>query len=133
MTPQEGLVYVMVLVAAVDRELTIQEIDELRGEVRRLPIFEGLDDERLPALAADCARMLGGEDGLDRTLEAIGEAIPARLADTAYTLACDMAMADGRAGMEEIGILDLLAETLEVSRLSRAAIEHAARARHRRI
>lgn len=132
MTPQESLIYTMVLVAAADRELKNIEAARLQSLVGHLPAFRGFDVEKLPKVTAACAKLLGSKNGLERTLAAIKKDTPARLADTAYALACDMAAADGKAGLEEMTLLDMLADTLNINRLTQAAIQHAAGARYRK-
>ena len=50
--------------------------------------------------------------------------------ETAYALACDVAVADSRLTQEELRLLEMIRFRLEVDRLSAAAIERGARARH---
>lgn len=132
MTPQDGLVFTMVLVSAVDRDMSDAQLDRLRGLVERLPVFRRYGETRLANTSASCAKMLAGRNGLDRTLAAIGAAVPKRLAATAYALACDIAAAEGKVKIEEMQVLDLLADTLGVSRLEQEAIHFAAAARYRK-
>lgn len=132
MTPQDGLVFTMVLVSAVDRDMSDVQLERLRGLVDRLPVFKRYDQRKLAAAAADCAKMLGGKNGLDRTLAAIKKAVPKRLAATAYALACDIAAAEGKVKIEEMQVLDLLADTLDLNRLEQEAIHFAAGARYRK-
>jgi hypothetical protein len=77
--------------------------------------------------------MLQGERGLDRALDAIAGSLPARLRETAYLLACDIAAADGKVSQEEARLLELIRYRIEVGRLPAAAIERAARARHQSV
>lgn len=132
MTPQDGLVYTMVLVSAADRDMSDAQLARLRGLVDRLPVFKKYDQRKLAAAAADCAKMLGGKSGLERVLAAIRKAVPARLVATAYALACDVAAADGAVKIEEMTLLDMLADTLEINRLEQEAIHFAAGARYRK-
>ena len=76
--------------------------------------------------------VLSGENGLDDTLDDIATALPDRLRETAYALACDVVAADGNASQEELRVLELLRHRLEVERLVAAAIERGARARFAR-
>ena len=41
-----------------------------------------------------CADLLDDEEGLDKALSLIEAALPAKLRETAYALACDIAAAD---------------------------------------
>jgi tellurite resistance protein len=55
--------------------------------------------------------------------------LPAKLVETAYALACDIAAADGFASQEELRLLEMLRHELAVGRLEAAAIERGTRAR----
>ncbi|WP_375593907.1 tellurite resistance TerB family protein [Algihabitans albus] len=125
-----ALVYVMVLVSASDDDMTDAELDTMGKTVRYLPVFRGFDSQRLPAIADACAELLSDEEGLDKALDAIEEALPDHLRETAYAIACDVAAADGQVAQEEMRLLELLRYRLRVGRLPAAAIERAARARH---
>ena len=63
--------------------------------VGSLPAFAEYDRNLLLDTTAACAQILDQEDGLDRSLELIQAALPPRLRETAYALACEVAAADG--------------------------------------
>jgi tellurite resistance protein len=128
-TPHDALIYTMVLVSAADRDMTDNEIQTIGELVRQLPAFSNYESARLPKTAAACAELLQGDKGLDRALDAIAGALPGRLRETAYLLACDIAAADGKVSQEEARLLELIRYRLEIGRLPAAAIERAARAR----
>ena len=128
--PESALIHTMVLVSAADGHMTDNEIAGIGDMVRMLPAFRGYDPDRLAGDAADCAALLNEEDGLDRVIDRVVSALPARLAETAYAVACDIAAADGRVSQEEARLLELLRHRLDVDRLAAAAIERGARARH---
>lgn len=129
-TPHDALIYTMVLVSAADRDMTDNEIQTIGGLVRQLPAFASYDEAQLPKAAAACAELLQGQDGLDKALDTVASALPAKLRETAYLVACDIAAADGKVSQEEARMLELIRHRLEVGRLPAAAIERAARARH---
>jgi tellurite resistance protein len=131
-TPQDGLVYAMVLASAADRDMTDIELERLRGLVDRLPVFKRYSESKLADAAEACAKMLSGKNGLDRTLAAVKKAVPKRLATTAYALACDIAAAEGKVKIESMQLLDLLADILDINRLEQEAIHFAAGARYRK-
>ena len=133
LSPHDALIYTMVLVSAADRDMTDNEIRTIGELVRHLPAFSNYDWNQLPKAAAACAELLQGEQGLDKTLDAIGSALPTRLRETAYLVACDIAAADGKVTQEEARLLELIRYRLEVGRLPAAAIERAARARHQTV
>ena len=128
--PHAALIYLMDMVSASDREMKSPELRRIGDAVRLLPIFAGFDLERLPDTAKECAVMISPEDGLERTLAVIKAALPERLRETAYALACDIAAADGKLPHTELRMLDLIRQRLGVERLTAAAIERAAHARY---
>lgn len=134
MTDTQGaLIYTMVLAAVCDGAMSERERNILGEMVRRLPVFEGFDSARITTLVEDSLRQLDHEDGIDRVLGAIARALPARLNETAYAIACDVVAADGKASEVELELLELLATRLEVDRLHAAAIEWGARVRHMKL
>ena len=102
-------------------------------EVQRLPVFRDYDIASLPQAAAACAEFLNTEDGLDKLLADVKIGLPEKLYETAYALACDVAVADGKLSQEELRLLQMLRNTLELDHLHSAAIERGARARHARL
>ncbi|MBF0373876.1 MAG: tellurite resistance TerB family protein, partial [Alphaproteobacteria bacterium] len=101
-----ALVYTMVLVSAADGDMTDAELAEIGENVRHLPIFRDFDRQRITETAAACADMLTTEDGLDKAIALLRDALPARLRETAYALACDVAAADGKVTQEESRLLE---------------------------
>lgn len=128
-----ALIYVMVLVSASDSEMTDEELSAIGENVRYLPVFHDFDIETLDAVATSCTELLADSKGLDKALEMIKTALPAKLYETAYAVACDIAAADVSASQEELRLLELLRHRLGVDRLCAAAIERGARARHMRL
>jgi tellurite resistance protein len=127
---QTALLYTMVMVSAADNEMSDSEITRMGEIVRQLPVFRGFDNEQMATVAQECAGVLAQDDGLDRALEQIRDALPDHLRETAYVLACDIAIADLKAEQEELRLLEIIRHTLEIDRLTAAAIERAARARY---
>ena len=127
--PHRGLIYTMVLVSAVEKNLAESELQMIGDIVGHLPAFRDFDRRALPGLLSDCTELLGGNDGLDKTLGAIKAALPAKMRETAYAIACDLVAADGEATQEELQILELIRHRLNIERLVAAAIERGARAR----
>ena len=130
MTKHTALIYVMVVMAAADSDMTDSELMMIGHIIRSLPIFRDFDQDQLPNAAEDCAEILTEEGGLDTIIGLAREVLPeGSLRETAYVLACDVAAADGRVSQEKIRLLELLRHGLSVGRLPAAAIERAARAR----
>jgi tellurite resistance protein len=126
---QSALIYTMVLASASDSDMTDAELGMIGDIVQHLPIFNGFDANGLPDVASRCVDLLSGANGLDHTLEVIASALPERLRETAYALACDIVAADGAASQEELRLLELLRHRFDIERLVAAAIERGARAR----
>ena len=125
-----ALIYTMVIVSAADGEMDDEEMQAIGDIVRHLPAFRGFDENDLPKVAQACATLLGDSDGFETVLTIIREALPAKLRETAYAVACDVAAADLDVDEEEMTILQQIRWKLDIDRLTAAAIERGARARH---
>lgn len=125
-----ALIYVMVLVSASDGDMTDAELSTIGSIVQHLPIFRDYDVDLLPSAASNCTAMLDDEEGLETVLALVEAALPEKLRETAYALACDVAAADGSLSQEELRLLEMVRHELRVGRLPAAAIERGARARH---
>ena len=131
--PHGALIYTMVLVTGAESTLPRAERAIIGDIVGHLPAFRGLDRGALAGHLENCAELLSGDDGLEATLDAIKEGLPAHLRETAYLIACDLVASDGAATQEELQILELIRERLEIDRLIAAALERGARARFQRV
>lgn len=123
----------MVTTSAADERMSTLELLSISRIIDSLPAFEGYDDQRMRRTLEAVADMLDAEEGLDAIIGLAKEALPEGFYETAYALACDVVAADGHVHISEMRWLDLLRETLGVGRLTAAAIERAARARHLRL
>ena len=126
----EGLIYTMVLASACDGDMTDREIQTIGQLVQTMPAFIEFNEDELPDVTRKCAEYLADEEGLTDALDFIRDTLPAKLYETAYAIACDIVASDGEAGQEELRMLELIRHRLDVDRLSAAAIERGARARH---
>ena len=128
-----ALVYTMVLVSAADRNMTDSELSTIGEIVSHLPVFADYDSKKLTKDAQACAELLSEDDGLEKVIKKIVADLPAKLKETAYAVALDVAAADGAATQEELRLLEMLRYRLSVGRLPAAAIERGARARYMRL
>jgi tellurite resistance protein len=128
-----ALIYVMVLVSASDADMTDSELETIGENVRYLPIFRDFDRDRLVEVTQECTQMLADPDGLDTVLQIVKDALPGKLLETAYAVACDIAAADKTISQEELRMLEIIRHKLGIDRLCAAAIERGARARHMRL
>jgi hypothetical protein len=132
--PQGALVYTMVLISGAETSIGAEEQAIIGDIIGHLPVFRGLGPDKLAEHLDACAELLSDDDdGLEKALAAIKAALPERLRETAYAIACDLIASDGEATQEELQILDLLRHRLEIGRLAAAAIERGARARFRKL
>jgi tellurite resistance protein len=123
----------MITISAVDRQISDEELRRIGSIVSELPPFEGYNRDWLVNEAQECGRQLAKPNGLTIVLELIKDTLPRRLYETAYVLAAEVAASDLNVRAEEIRCLELLAEKLELDKLTVAALERAARARHQRV
>lgn len=129
----EALIYVMVTISAVDRAMSDEELSRIGQIVSNLPVFADYDENTLVQTAQACGQILSADDGLNKVLGLIKRTLPSTLRETAYALAVEVAAADLQIQKEERRFLELLSDTLEISKLVVAAIERGARARHRTV
>ena len=125
-----ALVYVMVTVSAVDRAMTDDELHRIGEIVSNLPIFADYDDNDLVKTAEACGEILSADGGLQQVLRLVRGALPDKLRETAYAVALEVAAADRLVRPEEIRFLEMLGDTLELDRMTTAAIERGIRARN---
>ena len=131
MSPQDALIAVMVACSASDQNMRTAELVAIQRMVNHMPIFASYDADRIRRVSRTVFDLFEEEDGLDALFGLVRDALPEKLYDTAYVLACDVAASDGRAGTIESEMLAEIRDQLEIERLHAGAIEFAARARHR--
>ena len=130
MNHHAALVYVMVTVSAVDRAMTDDELHRIGEIVSNLPIFSDYDDNDLVKTAEACGEILSADGGLQQVLRLVRDALPEKLRETGYAVALEVAAADRLVRPEEIRFLEMLGDTLELDRMTTAAIERGIRARN---
>ncbi len=126
---QDTLIFVMVAISAVDRNMDETEMLRIGNVVKTLPIFDGYNSDQLVNAAKTCRDILQEEEGLE-TILGFTAALPENLQQTAYVLAAEIAAADLSVSAEEVRLLQLLRNHLSIDKLTCAALELAARARH---
>lgn len=127
--PHAALIYVMVVVAASDGNMSEPELHTIGELVKTLPAFWDFDESRLLQTARECADILQEEEGLDAVLGLIKSALPEHLRETAYWLALEVALSDAGVRLEEVRVIDLIRRALGLERLVAAALERGVRAR----
>jgi len=127
----EALIYVMVIMSAADSSMTDTELASIGEIVKTLPVFRSFDVDQIIPCAQHCGERLQEEDGLNSILTLVAETLPAKLYDTAYAIAVDVAAADLNVQQEELRVLQMLRDRFNLDKLTCAAIERGAQARHR--
>ncbi len=130
MSPQDALVAVMVAASASDQNMRTAELVAIQRMVNHMPIFAEYDTDRIRRISQTVFDLFEEEDGLDALFGLIRDALPERLNETAYALACDVVTADGKHSQVELQMLEEVREELRIDRLHAAAIEWGARVRH---
>jgi tellurite resistance protein len=130
MSAQDALVAVMVASSASDENMRTAELVAIQRMVNHMPVFANYDEDRIRGVSRIVFDLFEVEDGLDTLFGLIRAALPPRLNETAYALACDVVTADGKHNEVELRMLEEIREELSVDRLHAAAIEWGARVRH---
>ena len=100
--------------------------------VQELPVFGDFHPTEIDTVTETVLGLLDQSDGLDRAAEMIRDALPPRLRETAYLLACEIARRRRRRlRQEELRFLQDFRITLDMDRLIAGAIERAAKAASR--
>jgi tellurite resistance protein len=133
LSPQDALVAVMIAVSASDEQMRTTELVAINRMVNQMPVFQGYDPDRIRQVAQTVFDLFEEEEGLDALFGLIRDGLPARLIETAYAMACDVASADGNVRELELEMLEEIRDQLAVDRLHAAAIEWGARVRHMRV
>ena len=130
LSPQDALVATMIAISASDANIRTAELISIKRIVDHMPIFASFDQDRLGEVSNAVFELFEEEDGLDALFGLVREALPEKLFETAYALACDVAASDGLLGESELRFLSELRYELRIDRLHASAIERGARARH---
>jgi hypothetical protein len=93
-------------------------------------VFHDYDDDGLVKTAEACGEILSADGGLQQVLRLIHDSLPEKLRETAYAVTLEVAAADRTVRPEEIRFLEMLGDTLELDRITTAAIERGIRARN---
>lgn len=128
---QDALVMLMVMVSASDRSMRDEELAKIGEIVSSFPVFDGYSHDRLVATSETASLALSEDGGLQSVVDAISQAIPERLADTAYACGVEVAAADLALKQEELRMLQIIRDALNLDKLTVAAIERSAMARYR--
>ncbi|MCV2881764.1 tellurite resistance TerB family protein [Actibacterium sp. XHP0104] len=133
LTPQDALVAIMIAESMSDENIRTAELVTIQRIVNHLPVFADYDQDRISVVSSIVFDLFEEEDGLDALFGLVRDALPEKLWETAYAMACDVAAADGKLVESELRLLEEIRYELNIDRLHGAAIERGARARHMRL
>ncbi len=127
---QEALVCAMVLMSVADGPMSDAELAMMSRLVQELPAFSDFNSAGIETVTDTVARLLARADGIDQAVTLIHDALPMRLRETAYLLACEVCAADGDASQAELEFLEEFQLGLNLDHLIAGAIQRAAKARY---
>lgn len=120
----------LVLVMAADGPPSADERAQALTLVAPLPAFAGHDMAAHLAQSEALARdILSTDEGVASLLELAAAALDGPARELTYALAAEQVLANAKLTPEELRVLDRLAEHFGIDRLTRAAIDRAARIR----
>lgn len=131
--PEDALVAVMFAVAASDEAFRTAELVSIENVVNNMPVFASFDSDRIQIISRTVMDLFDDEDGVAALFGLVRDTLPQKLWETAYALACEVAVSDGKLGQGELRLLEVIRDELEIDRLAGAAIEYGVRVRHRRL
>lgn len=132
-SPQQALIYIMVTMSGVEGHINATELTQIGQIVKRLPAFRNFDQARLTTVAQEAGEILQEPEGLNALLGLVKEALPAKLRETAYALAVEVAASDLAVGKEELRFLAILRDKLHLDKLVTSALERSAIARYQTV
>ncbi len=125
-----ALIYIMIMVAASDRDMKSVELSTIGSIVKHLPLFADYDVGRLPDTAEACAETLATERGMDTALDSVANSLTKSLREMAYALALEIAAADRKLFKSEMRVLQIIRKRLEVDDVAADALEKAVAIRY---
>ena len=93
----------------------------------------GFDRTRLITVVQECGDILDDTEGMNTVLGLVTNQLPAKLKETAYALAVEVAASDLLVRKEELRFLAILRDALGLDKLVTAAIERSAIARYQAV
>ena len=130
---QQALIYVMVMMSAVEGRIAPAELAEIELLIRTIPAFKSFDRTRLVTVVQECGDILEDSEGMTTVLGLVTNQLPTKLKETAYALAVEVAASDLVVGKQELRFLAILRDALGLDKLVTAAIERSAIARYQAV
>lgn len=115
MSPEEALVSLLIASARADGSVSAHEANTIEHVIAGMKLFRGHGGERLQRVSAAAVERIK-EHGLPSVVQAAAVIVPKELRATAFALAIDLMLSDGRLSPEEEGFADDLRTLLNVDR-----------------
>ncbi|QLH74003.1 MAG: tellurite resistance TerB family protein [Methanomassiliicoccales archaeon] len=113
MTKEEAFAGVALAAIAADGVITQEEANQMIVSMFRMKLYEGMNDRKFNEILTNDVNVLKKE-GLDALLAKAKEALPSDLRETAFAVATDLALADGKIANQEKEILEKIAKAMEI-------------------
>lgn len=126
----DAIVGIMILSSMSDGEVRDSELEVIANVIDHFPIFANYDPSNIRRVFTYIEGFLSTADGLERFLIFVRGVLPPKVHETAYLIACEVVVADGKLKQSELRLLEEIAYHLELDPLHVAAIERSVRARY---
>lgn len=113
LSPHEALAAILVASVSVDGSVGVGESAQVQGLLATSRLFQA-GGQRLSERAIERAVALLDERGVDDALKAAAEALPQELRATAFAVAVDLVLCDGRVEAREKAYIDSLQALLGI-------------------
>lgn len=130
---QDALVAVMVASSMSDEVIRTTELLMIENLINHSPIFAEYDINNVRSIFNAVQELIKVDNGLDEFFDLVKKALPEKLNETAYVMACDVTAADGKLEQSELRFLEELSFRLSIDHLHVAAIEWAVRVRYMKV
>jgi hypothetical protein len=121
MSPQEAFVSLLIASARSDGSVSPHEANQIEHVVAAMHLFRGCGYETRQGIFKAAGERIR-ERGADRVIQTAAAAVPKSLAPTAFAVAADLMLSDGRLSPNEQRFTDELRVLLNVERDTAAKI-----------
>jgi tellurite resistance protein len=115
LSPQEAFVSLLIASARADGSVSAHEANSIEHIVAGMQLFRGHSHEGLQKVFATASERIK-EHGVPSVVQTASAIVPAELRATAFAVAIDLMLSDGRLSPKEEGFADELRALLNVER-----------------
>lgn len=121
LSPQEAFVFLLIASARADGSVSAHEANSIEHIVAGMQLFRGQSHEGLQKVFATASERIK-EHGVPSVVQAAATFVPKELRATAFALAVDLMLSDGRLGPKEESFANTLRTLLNLERDSATSI-----------